>query len=87
MRIISGEAKGRPLYAPSGVQTRPTSDKIRGALFNIIGARVMDSRVLDLFGGSGALALEALSRGQRAPSSRTIRARPGRPSTAMPAMC
>jgi 16S rRNA (guanine(966)-N(2))-methyltransferase RsmD len=63
MRIISGEAKGRPLYAPSGVQTRPTSDKIRGAMFNIIGARVMDSRVLDLFGGSGALALEALSRG------------------------
>ena len=63
MRIISGEAKGRPLFAPSGVQTRPTSDKIRGALFNIIGARVMDSRVLDLFGGSGALALEALSRG------------------------
>ncbi len=63
MRIISGEAKGRPLFAPSGSQTRPTSDKIRGALFNIIGARVMDSRVLDLFGGSGALALEALSRG------------------------
>ena len=63
MRIISGEAKGRPLFAPSGVQTRPTSDKIRGAVFNIIGARVMDSRVLDLFGGSGALALEALSRG------------------------
>ena len=63
MRIISGEAKGRPLFAPSGVQTRPTSDKIRGAVFNIIGVRVMDSRVLDLFGGSGALALEALSRG------------------------
>jgi len=63
MRIISGEAKGRPLFAPSGAQTRPTSDKIRGALFNIIGARVLDSRVLDLFGGSGALALEALSRG------------------------
>jgi len=63
MRIISGEAKGRSLFAPSGAQTRPTSDKIRGALFNIIGVRVMDSRVLDLFGGSGALALEALSRG------------------------
>ena len=63
MRIISGEAKGRPLFAPSGAQTRPTSDKIRGALFNIIGSRVLDSRVLDLFGGSGALALEALSRG------------------------
>lgn len=63
MRIISGEAKGRSLFAPSGAQTRPTSDKIRGALFNIIGARVQDARVLDLFGGSGALALEALSRG------------------------
>ena len=63
MRIISGEAKGRSLFAPSGAHTRPTSDKIRGALFNIIGARVLDSRVLDLFGGSGALALEALSRG------------------------
>ncbi|MBQ8963738.1 MAG: 16S rRNA (guanine(966)-N(2))-methyltransferase RsmD [Clostridia bacterium] len=63
MRIISGEAKGRPLFAPSGVQTRPTSDKIRGALCTIIGARGMASRVRDLFGGSGALALEALSRG------------------------
>ena len=63
MRIISGEAKGRTLYAPSGSQTRPTSDKIRGALFNIIASRVLDARVLDLFGGTGALALEALSRG------------------------
>ena len=63
MRIISGEAKGRTLYAPHGDQTRPTSDKIRGSLFNIIGSRVADARVLDLFGGTGALALEALSRG------------------------
>ena len=63
MRIISGEAKGRTLFAPSGVETRPTSDKIRGSLFNIIGSRVADARVLDLFGGTGALALEALSRG------------------------
>ncbi len=63
MRIISGEAKGRTLYAPSGSDTRPTSDKIRGALFNIIASRVVDARVLDLFGGTGALALEALSRG------------------------
>ncbi len=63
MRIISGEAKGRALFAPAGSQTRPTSDKIRGSLFNIIGSRVLDARVLDLFGGTGALALEALSRG------------------------
>ena len=63
MRIISGEARGRTLYAPSGDQTRPTSDKIRGSLFNILNGRVEDARVLDLFGGTGALALEALSRG------------------------
>ena len=63
MRIISGEAKGRTLYAPAGGETRPTSDKIRGSLFNIIGSRVLEARVLDLFGGTGALALEALSRG------------------------
>lgn len=63
MRIISGEAKGRTLFAPPGADTRPTSDKIRGSLFNIISSRVADARVLDLFGGTGALALEALSRG------------------------
>lgn len=63
MRIISGEARGRTLFAPAGEQTRPTSDKVRGALFNILNGRVADAVVLDLFGGSGALALEALSRG------------------------
>ena len=63
MRIIAGEAKGRTLYAPQGSQTRPTSDKLRGSLFNILGPRVEGARVLDLFGGTGALALEALSRG------------------------
>lgn len=63
MRIISGEARGRTLYAPQGAETRPTSDKIRGSVFNILGARVGEARVLDLFGGTGALALEAISRG------------------------
>ena len=63
MRIISGEARGRTLYAPAGDRTRPTSDKIRGSLFNILNGRVEDAEVLDLFGGTGALALEALSRG------------------------
>ena len=63
MRIISGEARGRTLLAPPGDQTRPTSDKIRGSLFNILNRRVAGAEVLDLFGGTGALALEALSRG------------------------
>ena len=63
MRIISGDAKGRTLFAPQGSETRPTSDKLRGSLFNIIASRVPGARVLDLFGGTGALALEALSRG------------------------
>lgn len=63
MRIIAGEARGRTLFAPPGDHTRPTSDKIRGSLFNILNGYVSDSRVLDLFGGTGALALEALSRG------------------------
>ena len=63
MRIIAGEARGRTLFAPNGVETRPTSDKIRGSLFNILNGRVADAEVIDLFGGTGALALEALSRG------------------------
>ena len=63
MRIISGEARGRTLFAPPGDQTRPTSDKIRGSLFNILNGCIEDAEVLDLFGGTGALALEALSRG------------------------
>lgn len=63
MRIISGEARGRKLFAPSSDETRPTADRIRESLFNIIGSRVYDAQVLDLFGGTGALSLEALSRG------------------------
>lgn len=63
MRIISGEARGRKLFAPSGEDTRPTADRIRESLFNILGSRVWDAKVLDLFGGTGAMSLEALSRG------------------------
>lgn len=63
MRIIAGEAKGRKLFAPVGEDTRPTADRIRESVFGILGSRVEDARVLDLFGGTGALALEALSRG------------------------
>ena len=63
MRIIGGSARGRRLFAPSGVNTRPTADRVREALFNILAARIPGARVLDPFGGSGALALEALSRG------------------------
>ncbi len=63
MRIISGVARGRGLVAPAGGKTRPTSDRLRGALFNILASRVEGARVLDLFAGTGALALEAMSRG------------------------
>ena len=63
MRIIGGEARGRRLFAPSGNDTRPTSDRTRESLFNILSFDVPGSIVLDLFGGTGALALEALSRG------------------------
>ena len=62
MRIISGEARGRHLRAPRGAATRPTADRVREALFNILGDAT-GLAVLDLFAGTGALALEALSRG------------------------
>jgi len=63
MRIIAGTNKGRALKAPTWVGLRPTSDKLRETLFNIIAQRVPDSRLLDVFAGTGAIALEALSRG------------------------
>lgn len=66
MRIIGGQWRGRRLYAPEGMETRPTSDKVREALFNIIQRDVPGAQVLDLFAGSGALSLEALSRGAEA---------------------
>jgi 16S rRNA (guanine966-N2)-methyltransferase len=63
MRIVGGAWGGRRLQAPPGDATRPTSDRVREALFSILGDRVDGARVLDLFAGSGALGLEALSRG------------------------
>jgi 16S rRNA (guanine966-N2)-methyltransferase len=63
MRVIAGRWGGRRLTAPPGDATRPTSDRVREALFSVLGARVGGARVLDLFAGSGALGIEALSRG------------------------
>ena len=62
MRVIAGRLGGRTLTTPRGRNTRPTSDRVREALFSILGS-VDGARVLDLFAGSGALAIEALSRG------------------------
>jgi 16S rRNA (guanine966-N2)-methyltransferase len=61
--VIAGEWRGRRLQAPAGAATRPTADRVREALFSILGDRVAGARVLDLFAGSGALGIEALSRG------------------------
>lgn len=63
MRIISGSARGRKLEAPEGMGTRPTADRFREMLFDTLQFRVRDACFLDLFSGSGAAALEALSRG------------------------
>lgn len=65
MRIVGGEFKGRRLKAPRGLKTRPTSEKVREALFDILGGRVEGSVFLDLYAGTGAVGLEALSRGAR----------------------
>ena len=65
MRIIAGEMRGRQVKAVEGMQTRPTSDKVKGAIFSVLGDKVLDARVLDLFSGTGNLAIEALSRGSR----------------------
>ncbi|HKC76887.1 MAG TPA: 16S rRNA (guanine(966)-N(2))-methyltransferase RsmD [Gaiellaceae bacterium] len=62
MRVIAGSRKGHKLVAPRGLDTRPTSDRVRENVFNLVGP-VDDAKVLDLFAGSGALGIEALSRG------------------------
>src|SRR5439155_1331834 len=65
MRIIAGIAKGMTLAVPKGADTRPTSDRVREAIFSSLGERVVDADVLDLYAGTGALGLEAASRGAR----------------------
>ena len=63
MRVITGTARGRKLKEPVGMDTRPTTDRLREAMFSRLGPYFEGGRVLDLFAGSGAIALEALSRG------------------------
>jgi len=65
MRIIAGEFRGRRLRSPRGFEVRPTSDRLRETLFDILGTQVRDAVVLDGFAGTGAIGLEAISRGAR----------------------
>jgi 16S rRNA (guanine966-N2)-methyltransferase len=66
MRVIAGSHRGRRLSGPQGTALRPTSDKVREAIFSILGAQVPGGRFLDLYAGSGAVGIEALSRGAAA---------------------
>ena len=63
MRVVAGTARGVPLRAPRGDATRPITDRVKETLFAILGERVIDAAVLDLYAGSGAIGIEALSRG------------------------
>jgi len=63
MRVIGGHDRGRRLRAPRGLATRPTADRVRVTLFDVLGPTVAGARVLDLFAGTGAVGIEALSRG------------------------
>lgn len=63
VRVVGGRLGGRRLNVPPGTSTRPTTERVREALFNVLGARVAGARVLDLYAGSGSLGIEALSRG------------------------
>jgi 16S rRNA (guanine(966)-N(2))-methyltransferase RsmD len=79
MRIIAGTFRSRTLAAPPGMSTRPTSDRLRETLFNVLAPRIGDAAFLDLYAGSGAVGIEALSRGaarvefvERAPAALKI---------------
>ena len=65
MRIISGTARGTKLFTLEGLETRPTLDRVKEAIFNIIQSQIRDAVILDLFAGSGAIGLEMLSRGAK----------------------
>ena len=65
MRVIAGSARSVPLKSREGLDTRPTTDRVKEAIFNILQFEIVGREVLDLFGGSGALAIEALSRGAK----------------------
>jgi 16S rRNA (guanine966-N2)-methyltransferase len=65
MRVIAGQFRSRLLQAPRGLDTRPTSDRLRETLFNVLAPRIADAVFLDLYAGSGAVGIEALSRGAR----------------------
>src|SRR5580698_5546411 len=79
MRIIAGRYRSRRLEAPAGMATRPSSDRLRETLFNVLAPRIEGARFLDLYAGSGAVGLEALSRGaahvefvERAPAALAV---------------
>src|ERR1700755_977554 len=63
MRVIAGQYRGRVLKNPQGLQTRPTSDRLRETLFNVLAPRMDGARFADLYAGSGAVGIEAISRG------------------------
>ncbi len=65
MRVITGKARGVALKTPEGLQTRPTADRVKEALFSVIQFDLPNAKVLDLFAGTGQLGIEALSRGAK----------------------
>jgi 16S rRNA (guanine966-N2)-methyltransferase len=65
LRVLGGKFRGRPLHSPKGAQTRPTTSMLRKAVFDILQPWIVDANFLDLFAGSGAMAIEALSRGAK----------------------
>lgn len=65
MRVIAGTHKGRRLHSPKGPGVRPTADRVKEALFSILGSRIVGARFLDLYAGTGAIGIEAISRGAR----------------------